>query len=284
MRPDLHVGERYAYREHPFFPLQPLLPVEIVKFGPKRSQKVQVRWLAGEYEGMEQWTTCVRLVARLEDAESLLEDEHRTAQANQLSADMAGTPVHRAVELVFLASPIHGISFGYRGNDEQLLVVEDPSALSDFLGLSEEAFLNAPGAWTDREGTLRAPFQVAERVARVLCEKYPREILAYIATEESDDRQAITTGYYTSSRYPERDGYFVDVDKVRQGLREEAPAYALVRQWCGDTAVSEYDELIAAREELDRLRRLVEVAASWIEANGNPQKARALLRSLRAGC
>jgi gluconate kinase len=47
------VGQRFAYREHAYTPGDPLHPVEMVKEGPPRSNKVRIRWLEGEYEGLE---------------------------------------------------------------------------------------------------------------------------------------------------------------------------------------------------------------------------------------
>ncbi len=47
------VGRRFAYREHAHTPGDPVRPVEVVKAGPPRSQKVKVRLLDGEYEGLE---------------------------------------------------------------------------------------------------------------------------------------------------------------------------------------------------------------------------------------
>jgi hypothetical protein len=40
-------GQRFAYGE-------PERPVEVIKEGPSRSNKVRVRWLDGEYEGLEE--------------------------------------------------------------------------------------------------------------------------------------------------------------------------------------------------------------------------------------
>lgn len=45
------VGRRFAYRERARSPSEPVRPVEVVKEGPPRSNKVKVRRLDGEYEG-----------------------------------------------------------------------------------------------------------------------------------------------------------------------------------------------------------------------------------------
>jgi hypothetical protein len=57
------VGKRFAYRETRFSYGEPVRPVEVVKEGPPRSQKVRIRWLDCEYEGLEEWVPKGRLVA-----------------------------------------------------------------------------------------------------------------------------------------------------------------------------------------------------------------------------
>ncbi len=49
------VGPRFAYREYAHTLGDPVRPVEVVKGGPPRSQKIRVRRLDGEYEGLEEW-------------------------------------------------------------------------------------------------------------------------------------------------------------------------------------------------------------------------------------
>ena len=68
------VGRRFAYREHAHTPGDPVRPVEVVTEGPPRSQKVKVRLLDGEYEGLEVWVpNGFGSVAPWEEAEALLE-------------------------------------------------------------------------------------------------------------------------------------------------------------------------------------------------------------------
>ena len=47
----------------------------MIREGPPRSNKVKVRRLDGEYEGLEEWVPKVRLVVPWEEVEALLEDE-----------------------------------------------------------------------------------------------------------------------------------------------------------------------------------------------------------------
>lgn len=90
-------GLRYAYRERAHTPGDPVRPVELVKEGPPRSQKVKVRWLDGEYEGLDEWVPKVRLVVPWDQKEALLEDERRMFAALEASGDVYGTTTYRAV-------------------------------------------------------------------------------------------------------------------------------------------------------------------------------------------
>lgn len=70
------VGQCFAYRESPTRMGLPVRPVEVVKEGPPRSRKVRIRWLDGEYEGLDEWAPKERLVAPWWDAEAFLQDEN----------------------------------------------------------------------------------------------------------------------------------------------------------------------------------------------------------------
>lgn len=90
-------------------------PVELVKEGPPRSQKAKVRWLDGEYEGLEEWVPKVRLVAPWDEKEALLENERRMFAALETSGEVYGTTTYRAVETVFSAVPV--CSWGRKSAD-----------------------------------------------------------------------------------------------------------------------------------------------------------------------
>ncbi len=63
-------------------------------------------------------------------------------------------------------------------------------------------------------------------------------------------------------------------------MRELAPVHVLIREWCGHEASEEFDEVLALREEVDRLRNLVQETAWWLRNNGHPVKASLLRRQL----
>ncbi|MCL5960061.1 MAG: hypothetical protein M1358_12255 [Chloroflexi bacterium] len=84
------IGKRFGYREHAHTLGDPLRPAEVTKMGPPRSRKVRVRWLDGEYEGLEEWVPKVRLVIQWEEADKLLADEQHVITA----ADACGDVYH----------------------------------------------------------------------------------------------------------------------------------------------------------------------------------------------
>jgi hypothetical protein len=84
-------GRTFAHRERTHTPGDPARPVELVKDGPPHSQKAKVRWLDGEYEGLEEWVPKVRLVVPWDEKEALLEDERRMFAALEASGDVYGT-------------------------------------------------------------------------------------------------------------------------------------------------------------------------------------------------
>lgn len=69
--------------------------------------------------------------------------------------------------------------------------------------------------------------------------------------------------------------------RAEEWLSEQAPIFALVREWCGKGAVDEFDQVLVLLEENDRLRGLVEDTVRWLRTAGHPQKAALLLKELK---
>ncbi len=63
-------------------------------------------------------------------------------------------------------------------------------------------------------------------------------------------------------------------------MRELEPVHALIREWCGQEASEEFNEVLALREEVDRLRNLVQETAWWLKNNEHPVKAGLLRKEL----
>jgi sulfopropanediol 3-dehydrogenase len=119
------VGRRFAYREHAHTPGDPVRPVEIVKEGPPRSQKLKVRMLDGEYAGLEQWIPQVRLIAPWVDAGAVLEDERRMLDALDASKETHGD-AYGTVAKVAGVKRVVAIAAPRRGQDGKPYGVYEP--------------------------------------------------------------------------------------------------------------------------------------------------------------
>jgi len=257
------VGKRFTYRERAFTPREPVRPVEVVRKGPPRSNKVRVRWLDGEYEGLEEWVPQLRLVAPWEEAEGFLEDERRMLAAVEVSKyDASDKVTWEAADEVFgimsrLSDPSEEIILGYRAIEVDLLVVQNLEAAARRLGLDKEEMLAEPYAYVDRSGWYKAPFQTAVKVAKHCCQRFPQEVLGRVQKDEDKLRQELVSGNLDSPG-----SWWMDNAPYREyaeeRLRELAPVHALIREWCGHEASEEFDEVLALREEVDRLRNLVQ--------------------------
>lgn len=228
-------GLHFAYRERAHTPGDPVQPVELVKEGPPRSQKVKVRWLDGEYEGLEEWVPKVRLVVPWDEQEALLEDERRMFAALEASGDVYGTTTYRAVETVFFAVLQEAgaeVLLGLRAAERELISIDDLEAAAARLDLDVEALLSEPHSYVDRFGEYRGPFGVAVKVAKHCCERFSREVLRHLREEEEELRQELVSGNLDLSR-----SWWTDNEAFRERaearLEELRPIFAIVRGGAG---------------------------------------------------
>ncbi len=139
--------------------------------------------------------------------------------------------------------------------------------------------LAEPHAYVERSGWYKAPFRTAVGVAMHCCQQFPREILGNTKRDENGLRRELVRG-----NLDVRESRWIDGARHREyaeeRLRELGPVHALVREWCGQVASEEFDQVLALREEVDRLRGLVQETAWWLKNNGHPVKAGLLRREL----
>lgn len=168
--------QRFAYRERAHTPGEPVRPVELVKGGPPRSQKVKVRWLDGEYEGLEEWVPKIRLVAPWEEKEALLEDERRMFAALEISGDVYVTAAYQVGETVFFTVPQEAgaeVWFGAKEIKRELLSIDDLDAAAERLGLHAEALLSEPCSYTGIASANTRPVQGSREGREALLRKPP---------------------------------------------------------------------------------------------------------------
>jgi len=60
----MNVGKVWGYRDKPYTKGEPFSPVEVLQLGPTRSRKVHVRFLDGEYRGLDMWVSSSQQTSR----------------------------------------------------------------------------------------------------------------------------------------------------------------------------------------------------------------------------
>lgn len=268
------VGKRYGYRDKPRTLGVPLEPVEVIQEGPPRSNQVRIQHLQGEYEGLMRWVSRAYLVVPWEEAHAFMQDEHNLLAAFEASADVAGSVPYEAADTVFAA--LTGIFkeelilCGWSGYRRQLLTIRSFETSVAKLNLNADELLAEPYSYLDRHGHYWALFPVAERLARLFCQRYPQEILSYIQAEEDELRRQIVADYH-----PQRRRTYAE-----ERLHSEQPVFALVREWCNDDEVKRFDEVQHLRDEVYRLRNLITSVARWLRDHGHPLKASLVMKEL----
>lgn len=277
----MEVGETWAYRERISDPNCPLVPAEILRFGPPKSHKVRIRWNGGEYEGLETWVPRVRLMVLWGKSESWLRDERLYRAVREASLDVVGTVEHRAALMaVFVHPDPDGILIGYDRSEGAILQAFDLQAMSDDLSLDARALLSEPLAFIDRDGTFVAPWPIARRIAIRVAERYPNLLLQTVADDESELQVGAVHGRYVE--LTRREQLYIPRERCAEDLRQKEPVFALVRSWCGSTAVQTFDEVTALRVEVSRLRMVITDTARGLDEDGRQQDARRLRKKLDA--
>jgi hypothetical protein len=275
----MHVGEMWAYRERAHTLSCPVVQAEILQFGPKRTGKVRVRLHGGEYPGLDLWVPRVRLRVPWEEAESWLQDEDKLEAARQASEGAQGAAWYDAADLVFSAYPRpDGILLGWPSGGSTVCITE-PRAVAADLGLRVESLLADALSFIDRYGEFYGPASVAERLAHLVVERFPKEVLAAVATEERElQDEALHGRAFDTGPWVTR----IPAEKCAEELRKREPVFALVREWCGQPARDHYDEIVALRAEVQRLTEAMVKMADWAEEAGNAAMAKYLRKAARS--
>ena len=174
---------------------------------------------------------------------------------------------------------------GYKAIESELLVIEDLHVTAGQLGLSVRNLRARPHSYVDRFGYYKAPFIVAVEDAQHCCRTFASDVLRYVHAEEDALREATVSDYYTfpdrrHRNWRDKDGFRILRTGAEEWLAEERPVFALIREWCGEGAVEEFDQVLALRGEVDRLRTLLEDTVRWLRFSGHPVKATLLAREL----
>jgi hypothetical protein len=281
MRRTPKVGEQWAYRDRPRTTGEPFRPVEVLQLGPPRSRKIRVRWLDGEYPGLDEWVSALRLVAPWEAADIVLRDE-----ANQLSLERAQPkPLDDiqvlAVQQVWFGIEEGPITFNAEKGRPIEAVVDDPARVEGF-PIEKDRLLSSDGAYVDTGGALHVGQDMAVELAVVYARRFADRVLQRATEDLERVRHSVVTGWY----HPGAAGWDpwpIDSTKAREWLEESEAVFEILRGWCGGDQAEAFDERQALRLEVARLRGLIADTCTWLRGAGHPQKAARLERAAKSG-
>ncbi len=237
----------------------------------------------------EQWVSRTRLIARWERADGLVEAEEQVSAA--LEATEAPDELSReAVGVTLATAPITlGMRVGTGERERDLVTIQEPAGAATWLGVTEADLLALPGAFLDHAGAWWAPWAAAVPLAQMVVAAHPDPVLDLIQIERQHmDWMRIggSFGFGLEDMVDTdlaEDFWHPSTETHRTGFELRDIAYDLVRSWCGAGPLARYDEMVALRDEVTRLRGVIDGIATEYEASGDAEKAKALDDLLNRG-
>lgn len=274
--PSLTIGEHWAYRARQ---QDPLVEVSVLRLGSKAPARVLVRWVADEFEGMQDWVPPARLKANWAGVDEFRARERRWDGVLAQSEEWPDA-LFSAVSLAFqLLLDEKLATLGYNA-ENGAVKIHDVTTLSAFLELDAEGLRDASPTTFEEDGDLIAPLTTAILIARRAVERKPHRVLQYIEREEAVAQREAIEGRH----YPGRNGGWDVSPEICRQVDEEhgKPVRAILREWCGADPVEVRHEIAALREEGVRLQHLATAALDALRAKGHVKLAYRIEREMGA--
>lgn len=267
------VGEFWAYRARR---IDEVVQVEVLRLGTQRPPRVLVRWVDESFEGRQDWVPPARLKVCWDGVESFLAYEARWDLVNSLG--IGDEPVRRAAEEVFDIVIDDAVArMDYREGGAGRITESD--RLAELTGLAPSVWSQCPQAFTE-DADLVAPWPITLEIAMAAAHRHPTPILETVRSGEAKAQYEAVHGH-SYRGYGSRSDHTVPADICIQVDNEHGkPVRALLRQWCGDSAVARFDELVELRKEIHRVGQIAESAIEALRKAGHTQQAEQLARQL----
>lgn len=268
------------YRPQAWTAQAPVHRVRIEKIRAGKGAKVQIRAMDGDEEGMASWVAKTTLKAPWAQRDAWEADDRRYAAAVAASASALRTAVYDAasefISLIWQRSSI--VSLGHTKGTRGLLLVTDlPAALEKF-GPELPDLLSTPLTFTDRFGTLVAPWPAAERWAAHACRSHADAVARYATAEEAALRDGLVHGRTLPGARGL--GSVLTAEECADTFDDDMAVLEVLRTWCGEKAADRFDELAALRAEVARLGTIAEDAIEAVRRAGDGRAADALQQRL----
>lgn len=245
----------------------PAIPAKVLQFGPETAKhKVRVKYLDGEYSGLDEWVPKTRLVVPWESHDSWWEDE-----LNQLAALELGGPANdnefSAVMHVFAVYRGESVfTIGFNRQEHGLLEIHDEEAAIEALEGSGVVLEGLPGFYRNRWGDIRASWHASLQIAKQLCKKFTEEIATATKLELRGYEKATVHGRHYGRTY-------IDPETAQWSLEHERPMLEMVLSWCEVDDVERIDREQMLQDEVQRLRGVLQEVVTRYRNDGHPHLA-----------
>ncbi|MEU7014200.1 PE-PGRS family protein [Streptomyces sp. NPDC046385] len=267
----MEIGEHWAYRARPKELGALVRRVEIVRVGGSgRSGWLHVRFLTGDDAGLQEWVNPSSLVARWEDVEAFRADDGSELGLAEVSRGVRGSVDFEAARFVLgFVRPKSKLRLRRGAADAGILEMSRLDEGARLVGVEPDELRGDPMVHENREGLCLAGWPVTERIARLVAGRLAEDILPEVdRRQQAIDQERTQSSWYSYSRRDDRK------------LDAEAAVLRTVREWCGQDKAERYDELVALREEVVRLGKLVEKSVKALRDRGHGVIASTIERDL----
>ncbi|WP_326807176.1 PE-PGRS family protein [Streptomyces sp. NBC_01775] len=255
----MNVEESWAYRAAPKDLGAEVRRVEIVRVsGSGRSDRVHIRFVDGDEAGLQEWVAMGCLLAPWEDVEAFRADDQAELALADVSREVRGSVEFEAARMVLgFVRPKSRLRLRRTVADAGVLDLGPVKDAARIVGMEPDEFREDPMLHQDRDGRCLAGWPLTERIARNVAKHRADEILPEVDRKQQSIDEERTQPVWGSWR---RDDRKLDAD---------AAVLRTVREWCGEEKAERYDELVALREEVTRLGKVVERALEELRRRGH---------------
>jgi hypothetical protein len=269
------VGEVWAYRARHH---DPLVQVLVVRLGVKTPRRILVRFVDEEFEGRQDWVPPSRLkVPWSGTAEFVARERRWDAVVAPSPPDYDGPEESAAGTVMQLLVAPELATTGWNAT-RGTIRIHDVPGLAAFLEV-DPSELRAVITSFEEEGDLISPWPITLAIARRAAERDPHAVLRYVEKEEADARREATYGSWYRRRGAPGDHVSAE---ICGSVDEEhgRPVRALLREWCGASAVDLRAEISSLRVEAASAAALAQAAVELLRRHGHPRDANRLEREL----
>ncbi len=265
------MGEHWAFRARPKELGSAVRRVEIVRVGGRgRTGWFHVRFLEGDGAGLQEWVNPASLVARWEDVEAFRADDASELALAEASREVRGSADFEAARMVLgFVRPKSKLRLRRGVSDAGILELSRLDEGARLVGMDPPELRGDPMVYENRDGLCLAGWPVTERIARLVAGRLADDILPEVdRRQQAIDQERTQSSWYSYSRRDDRK------------LDAEAAVLRTVREWCGQDKAERYDELVALRDEVVRLGKLVERSVKALRDRGHGVIASTIERDL----